>query len=139
MKKCPSPYASLIAQSTGARGTDLPKVENIMREEILHSTLDWQTKAQLAEAATQAYQMLRNHRAFYEMLHSHRAAIFEESRAEARKNKTAAALSRAAASGNTERIAKLRLIDEKAAVRLAWTRRKREVAAEYVNRVAGVQ
>jgi hypothetical protein len=138
MKKHQSPYAPLIAEATGARAADVSKIETIMRDEVFHSTLDWQTEAQLADAATQAYHLLRTNRAFYEMHFSHMTTVFHEMRAETRKHKAAAALDRAIASGKTERIAKCRLADEKAGERLAWAHRKREIAARYLDRVMGL-
>jgi len=76
MKKLQSPYAPLISEATGARADDLHKIETIMRDEIFHSTLDWQTAAQLTDAATQAYRLLRSNRAFYEMHFSHMTSVF---------------------------------------------------------------
>jgi len=138
MKKHQSPYAPLISAATGARADDLPKIETIMRDEIFHSTLDWQTEAQLADAAYQAYQLLRSNRAFYEMHFSHLTTVFEEMRKETRKREAAEALDRAIASGKTERIAKCQLAEEKAAERLAWARRKREIVARYLDRLVGL-
>lgn len=138
MKKHQSPYAPLISEATGARAEDLPKIENIMRDEIFHSTLDWQTEEQLADAATEAYRLLRANRALYEMHFSHMATVFEEMRSETRKRKAAEVLDRAIASGSSERIAKCRLADDKAAERLALARRKREIAARYLDRIVGL-
>lgn len=138
MKKHQSPYAPLIAEATGARADDLSKIETIMRDEIFHSTLDWQTEAQLADAATQANHLLRTNRAFYEMHFSHMTTVFQEMRAETRKNEAAAALDRTITSGKTERIAKCRTAAEKAAERLAWARRQREIAARFLDRVMGL-
>jgi len=45
-------YQAIIADATGE--TDVARVntiEDIMRNDIFHSTLDWQTRAQLARAA----------------------------------------------------------------------------------------
>ena len=138
MKKFHSPYAPLIAAATGARADDLHKIETIMRDEIFHSTLDWQTEAQLADAATEAYRLLRANRVLYEMHFSHMATVFEEVRSETRKRKAAEVLDRAIASGSSERIAKCRLADDKAAERLALAGRKREIAARYLDRVVGL-
>ncbi|MEQ1853266.1 MAG: hypothetical protein ABMA01_16935 [Chthoniobacteraceae bacterium] len=138
MKKHQSPYAPLIFAATGASAEDLPKIETIMREEIFHSTLDWQTETQFTKGAIQAYRLLRANRALYEMHFSHSKAVFEEARAETRKNETAAALDRAIASGKSERVAKRRLADEKAAERLALARRKREIAARFLDRVTAL-
>jgi hypothetical protein len=138
MKKHQSPYAPSIASATGARADDLSKIETIMRDEIFHSTLDWQTEAQLADAAIQANRLLRANRSFYEMHFSHMATVFEETRAETRKREAVASLHRAIASGKTDRIAKCRSADEKAGERLAFAHRKREIAARYLDRVLGL-
>ena len=48
-------YQAIIADATGE--TDVARVntiEDIMRNDIFHSTLDWQTRAQLARAAREA-------------------------------------------------------------------------------------
>ena len=51
-------YSEIIAEATGI--TDpvrLDEIEEIMRQDIFHSTLDWQTKEQLAAAAILAEQL----------------------------------------------------------------------------------
>lgn len=54
-----SSYAELIQKATGAKEADLRALEDIMRQDIFHSTLDWQTEAQLTRAAKQAVEVLR--------------------------------------------------------------------------------
>ena len=54
-----SAYSDLIIEATGASGDDVTIIENIMREEIFHSTLDWQTARQFATAARKAHAMFR--------------------------------------------------------------------------------
>ena len=46
-----NPLHRLIREATDAAADDMARIENIMREEIFHSTLDWQTREQLADAA----------------------------------------------------------------------------------------
>jgi hypothetical protein len=48
----------IIIEATGCSEEDAAKIETCMRETIFHSTLDWQTKEQLAEAAKQAQTIL---------------------------------------------------------------------------------
>lgn len=49
-----SAYADLIAAATGAADELLPILENIMREKVFHSTLDWQSANQFRKGARQA-------------------------------------------------------------------------------------
>lgn len=44
-----------IIQWTGCSPADAPEIEDYMRNDIFHSTLDWQTLAQLKKAAKQAW------------------------------------------------------------------------------------
>jgi hypothetical protein len=49
-----SAYVDLIATATSASDDLLPILEKIMREEIFHSTLDWQSASQFRTGARQA-------------------------------------------------------------------------------------
>jgi hypothetical protein len=52
-------YQALIQEATGV--TDLEHIERIeetMRHVIFHSTLDWQTREQLQQAAREALQII---------------------------------------------------------------------------------
>ena len=135
MKKRQSPHAQLISVVTGARAEDLPKLEAIMRDEIFHSTLDWQSEAQLRDGAAQAYLLLRNHRAFYETQFTHTTAVFAETQAVRRETNAREALGRAVASGRVARIEKCRLAQRKATAQLTLARRKREIAEQLLDRV----
>lgn len=64
----PSPYASLIAAATGAPEGKLALLENLMRDEIFHSTLDWQSAEELAEGARRAHDLYRSAPAYYDGL-----------------------------------------------------------------------
>ena len=44
-----------IVQWTGCSPADAPEIEDYMRHDIFHSTLDWQTLAQLKKAAKEAW------------------------------------------------------------------------------------
>ena len=44
-----------IVQWTGCSPADAPEIEDYMRHTIFHSTLDWQTLAQLKKAAKEAW------------------------------------------------------------------------------------
>lgn len=50
--------ADLIIKATNCKEEDVDVIENMMRDEIFHSTLDWQTEAQLIDAAKKAYRFL---------------------------------------------------------------------------------
>lgn len=49
----------MIIAATGCPETDAAEVEEIMRHTIFHSTLDWQTRAELELGAKQAYTVLK--------------------------------------------------------------------------------
>jgi hypothetical protein len=55
-------YQDLIVKATGAHKTDAKYIEDIMRNDIFHSTLDWQSRAQLMRAAKQAMELLAAYR-----------------------------------------------------------------------------
>ena len=75
-------YRRLIQEATGAPAEDLVRIENIMRDEIFHSTLDWQSRDQLADAARQAFARLKEDRELYDLDHACRVAMFYKMRAE---------------------------------------------------------
>ncbi len=63
-----SPYASLIAAATSAAESRLALLENLMRDEIFHSTLDWQSAEELADGAKRAHDLYRSAPAYYDGL-----------------------------------------------------------------------
>lgn len=76
------PIRRLIQDATGAPAKDLAQIENIMRDEIFHSTLDWQSREQLADAARQAFARLNEDHEMYDLDHGCRMALFQKMRAE---------------------------------------------------------
>lgn len=56
-------YQDLIIKATGVNAKDAGYVEDIMREDIFHSTLDWQSRTQFVRGAREAVEMLRVYRA----------------------------------------------------------------------------
>lgn len=76
-----NPLARLIAAVTGATGADAAQVEVIMREEIFHSTLDWQTREQLEDGARQAMGRLAADREWHEQHRAQRIQFFEQMQA----------------------------------------------------------
>jgi hypothetical protein len=54
-----SGYHQIIHEATGVTDVaDLEQIEDVMRHDIFHSTLDWQTRGQLHNAARLAQQVL---------------------------------------------------------------------------------
>lgn len=78
----PSWLHRLIQDATGAPTKDLARIENIMRDEIFHSTLDWQTREQLANTARQAVARLAEDRELYDLEHACRMAMLHKMRVE---------------------------------------------------------
>jgi hypothetical protein len=53
-------YALIIYEATNIRSRPvLDEIEEIMRQDIFHSTLDWQTRDQLHDAAREAVEILK--------------------------------------------------------------------------------
>lgn len=52
-------YSDIIKETTGCDDDEAERIEDFMRDVIFHSTLDWQTREQLIEAARLAQQTLR--------------------------------------------------------------------------------
>ncbi len=55
-------YQDLIIKATGVNVKDAGYVEDIMREDIFHSTLDWQSRTQFVRGAREAVEMLKVYR-----------------------------------------------------------------------------
>lgn len=54
-----SAYADVIIEATGMTDLEMiAEIEDCMRHDIFHSTLDWQTRDQLHEAAMEAYRIV---------------------------------------------------------------------------------
>lgn len=70
------PYAAQIAEATGAPAEVLPILERIMREEVFHSTLDWQTPRQFRAGAKKAYQIYAGDAEFFQIEARLRRASF---------------------------------------------------------------
>lgn len=53
-------YRAIISDATGVTDPGLLReIEDVMRHDIFHSTLDWQTREELEDAARMAYQALQ--------------------------------------------------------------------------------
>lgn len=55
-------YQRIIQAATKCPEADLAPIEEIMRQDIFHSTLDWQGEAVLTEAAREAAYLLSEFR-----------------------------------------------------------------------------
>lgn len=75
-------YLSAIAEATGAPESSLPILEEIMRDEVFHSTLDWQSASEFREGARKAYAIYLEDRGFYDANARWRKAVFRVSVAE---------------------------------------------------------
>jgi hypothetical protein len=77
-----SPYSEIITAATAARGDDAIMIEDIMRTEIFHSTLDWQSRAELELAACKAMIILHANRRFYTFALMERRLVMQEMKLE---------------------------------------------------------
>jgi len=51
-------YGKTISEATGCPESEVDAIEEIMRDVVFHSTLDWQSHEQLAAGARLAYAVL---------------------------------------------------------------------------------
>ena len=74
-----SAYHALILQETGCKPEDVAKIETIMRDDILRSTLDWQSQEELSRGARDAFALFQENHAAYEEYFDGIKRIFESS------------------------------------------------------------
>jgi len=65
-------------EQLGCRSADAAMVENIMRNEVFHSTLDWQSAAQLQRGAHEAWAILEADREVFENYYRDAQQVFGE-------------------------------------------------------------
>lgn len=94
----PTGYQAMIKAATGAPEKLLPTLERIMRRDVFHSTLDWQSAVEFARGARQALALYRRDAAFYDAETAQLAAFFVFAQAEQ-------GLARARADGDANSIA----------------------------------
>lgn len=58
--------SDLIQKTTQVPHQDIAMIENIMRSDIFHSTLDWQSRGQLVAGAKEAHALLVANRELFE-------------------------------------------------------------------------
>ena len=113
LKPKPTPYFDLIAEATGARLMGLPILERIMREDVFHSTLDWQTRDKFMAGAREAHQQYLSAKEFYDSENKVIVMGFHLSKTEEKLAQAVKKLERATACGIPERIDKCRAEVEK--------------------------
>lgn len=72
------PYQRDIMDQLGCSAQDAAMVEDIMRNEVFHSTLDWQSKTELQRGARKAWAILEADREMFESHHREVRQVFEE-------------------------------------------------------------
>jgi hypothetical protein len=70
--------SNLIQEATQAPLQDVAMIEHIMRGDIFHSTLDWQTRHQLVDGARAAHSLLVTNRELFEFEQKAAAAFCAE-------------------------------------------------------------
>lgn len=82
-----SPYTTLIAAATGAPESRLTILERLMRDEIFHSTLDWQSAEELSEGARRANSLYLSAPAYYDAISHHQRSKFQLGKLESQREK----------------------------------------------------
>ena len=72
------PYNRVIMDHLGCSADEAAMVEDIMRNEVFHSTLDWQTAEQLRQGTREAWAILQADRDFFEDHYREVQCVFEE-------------------------------------------------------------
>jgi len=80
----PTGYTSVIMEATGCSPVEADRIEDVMRNDIFNSTLDWQSREELEEAARLALAILQHmdHDSAAEHVSSGRAAGRRDCRVE---------------------------------------------------------
>jgi hypothetical protein len=73
-----SAYKQMIIEDTGCKPDEAAMIEDIMRNEVYHSTLDWQTRVQFRQGARKAAKILDQNRELFENYRVQTRAIFEQ-------------------------------------------------------------
>ena len=74
------PYQRDIMGQLDCSAEDASMVEDIMRNHVFHSTLDWQTAAQFRRGAREAWKLLEAEREMFEEYYRGVRRAFEEMR-----------------------------------------------------------
>jgi hypothetical protein len=73
-----SAYEDAIIEDMRCSRADAAMIEDIMRNEVFHSTLDWQTPAQFRQGARRAAKILEQNRELFENFRAQTRAAFEQ-------------------------------------------------------------
>ena len=76
------PYQRDIVDQLGCSAEDALMVEDIMRNHVFHSTLDWMSAAQFRRGAREAWELLESEREMFEDYYRKARQAFEEMRKE---------------------------------------------------------
>ena len=76
------PYQRDIMDQLGCSAADASMVEDIMRNHVFHSTLDWLSDAQFRRGAREAWELLESDRELFEDYYRKARQTFEEMRKE---------------------------------------------------------
>ena len=71
-------YQTMIMADTGCRPEEARMIESIMRDDVFHSTLDWQSREQFRAGARQAADLFNQNRADYENFFAAGRAAFAQ-------------------------------------------------------------
>lgn len=69
---------ALISSTADGSEQDRAKITHILRDTIIHSTLDWQSEAELKAGVTEAKACLERDRSLYEFDHACRMALLQK-------------------------------------------------------------
>ena len=82
-----SAYSKDINEILSCTPADAEMIEDIMRNEVFHSTLDWQTEAQFSDGAKQAHTIFEANRSQFEEYYQTSNEVLEELRSGERGRK----------------------------------------------------
>jgi hypothetical protein len=74
-------YQEMIIEDTGCAPGDAGMIEHIMREDIFHGTLDWQSRSEFRRAARTAAAILAEDWPLYEEFFAKTRAVFDQMKA----------------------------------------------------------
>jgi hypothetical protein len=134
-----SPYPSIIASATGSVVRDWGIIEEIMRTEIYHSTLDWQSATELADGARKAYRILQGNRPFYELSRQQTGLFCKEMKVRKQMEKAEAALARAESRGDAQRAEASRQQISRATPRLHELNEQIRILPAMLDRLTGYE
>jgi len=76
-------YEQLIIEDLSCTAEEAGIIEDLMRTQVFHSTLDWQSREQLREGAKEAFEMFSADREFFLTHYRNACAFVRRMKAEA--------------------------------------------------------